>query len=96
MDEQRKHKRINVSMRISFRGMQDRQQMGVVTNISRSGMYVQTGLPVAVGSEFSASLDAPEIGKVISLTGWVRREARNGMAIEFEQIDHAVMATLLP
>lgn len=43
MKEQRAHKRVRVNMKVAYRDRDNTRRMGRVNDLSRGGMYVDTG-----------------------------------------------------
>lgn len=95
MDDQRAHKRVRVNMRIAYRDDDHAYRMGRTCNISRGGMYVETGSKPDVEGYVIASLDVEEFGKVIWVQGRVARKTDSGMAIAFTRTDEKGLGNLL-
>jgi hypothetical protein len=95
MQEQREHKRVRVNMRVSYRDNNRAYRTGRVCNLSRGGMYVNTGNNPDMDGYVIASIDAEEFGKVIWVRGQVVRTADSGMAILFSYKDEKGLGNLL-
>jgi len=94
-DEQRVCKRIKVSMKLAYKNNDNIYKMGMVSNISRSGMYVDTFGHPDVDGYVIASLDVEEFGKVVWVQGHVVRKTSSGMAVAFTRTDDKGLNNLL-
>lgn len=95
MSDKRLHKRVRVNMKVAYRDNDHAYKMGRVYDISRGGMYVQTGNKPEVDGYVLTSLDAEEFGKVLWLQGKVVWKTRTGMAIMFTNTDEKGLNNLL-
>ncbi|MGD0821756.1 MAG: PilZ domain-containing protein [Desulfomonilia bacterium] len=86
-DNQRAYKRVRVNMMFSYRDNDYANRMGRVCNISKGGMFVETGHCPNVDGFVSASLNVEPFGKVIWVIGQVVRKTDSGMAIIFTRKD---------
>jgi hypothetical protein len=93
--EKRNNKRVRVNMKVDYRDDAHTDQMGWVTDISKSGMYVQTGYDPKVKGHLAASLDAEDFGKVIWVEGQVVWKTRTGIAVTFTNADMKGLSNLL-
>ncbi len=88
MEEQRLHKRARVNMKVAYRDNGNAYRIGLVTNISRGGMFIATqSTPDNVDGYLIASLDAEEFGKIIWTQGRVIRKTGSGLAVVFSRMD---------
>jgi hypothetical protein len=94
-DYQRAHKRMRVNMRLAYRDNDYADRIGRVCNISKGGMFVDTGNCPNVDGLVIASLNVEEFGKVIWVRGKVVRKTDSGMAIILIQKDDKGMSNLL-
>jgi hypothetical protein len=92
---QRTHKRVKVNMRLAYRDNDYADRMGRVCNISKGGMYVDTGNCPNVDGLVIASLNVEEFGKVIWIRAQVVRKTDSGMAIALIQKDDKGLNNLL-
>jgi len=95
MSELRTHKRVRVNMKVAYRDNGQAYKMGRVYDISRGGMYIQTGNALEVDGYVIASLDAEAFGKVIWVQGRVIWKTRTGMAIKFTNTDEKGLKNIL-
>jgi hypothetical protein len=95
MKEQRAHKRVRVNMKVAYRDRDNTRRMGRVNDLSRGGMYVDTGYDPEVDGFVMASLDAEEFGKVIYVQGRVVRKTHRGMGVSFTRTDEKGLGNLL-
>jgi ribosomal protein L18 len=95
MAEKRNNKRVRVNMKVDYRDDTHNDKMGLVVDISKSGMYVQTGYAPEVKGYVMASLDAEDFGKVIWVEGCVVWRSRTGMAVTFTNTDAKGLNNLL-
>lgn len=95
MAEKRNNKRVRVNMRVDYRDYTHTDQKGRVIDISKGGMYVQTGYTPEVNGYLMASLDAEDFGKVIWVEGRVAWRTRTGMAVRFTNTDAKGLNNLL-
>jgi Tfp pilus assembly protein PilZ len=82
-------------MKVAYRDNAHAYKMGRVFDISRGGMYVQTGNLPEVDGYVIASIDAEEFGKVIWVHGRIVWKTRTGMAIKFTNTDEKGLSNLL-
>jgi hypothetical protein len=87
MDDPRAHKRVRVNMMFAYRDNDYADRVGRVCNISKGGMFVETGNCPNVDGFVIASLNVEEFGKVIWIRGEVVRKTDSGMAIIFTRKD---------
>jgi hypothetical protein len=95
MSEMRTHKRVRVNMKVAYRDNDHAYKMGRVYDISKGGMYVQTGNSPGVDGYVIASLDAEAFGKVIWVQGRIIWKTRTGMAVKFTNTDEKGLKNLL-
>lgn len=95
MKEKRSHKRVRVNMKVAFRDNDNTRRMARVIDLSRGGMYVDTGYAPEVDGFLIASLDAEEFGKVIHVQGRIVRKSYTGMGIAFTWTDEKGLGNLL-
>lgn len=95
MTEKRSNKRVRVNMKVAFRDDMHAYKMGRVCDISRGGMYVDTGYKPDVEGYIIASLDAEEFGKIIWVQGRVAWKTYTGMGIVFTQLDEKGLDNVL-
>ncbi len=95
MKEHRTHKRVRVNMKVAYRDNDNTRRMGKVSDLSRGGMYVDTGYAPEVEGYLIASLDAEEFGKVIHVQGHVVWKTYTGMGISFTRTDEKGLGNLL-
>lgn len=94
--EQRRCSRKLLRIEARYQDPQKNVRKGMVRNISLSGIYIETGYPLDVGSLVSLSIDAIDLGKVIDVSGRVARvEENRGMGIEFSSKDNRDIRLLL-
>ncbi len=94
-DEKRACKRIKVSMKLAYKNNDNVYKMGSVSNISRSGMYVETFGKPDLDGYMIASLDVEEFGKIVWIQGHVVRKTASGMAVTFTRTDNKGLNNLL-
>jgi hypothetical protein len=94
-EEQRSCKRVRVSMKLAYKNNDNLYKMGTVSNISRSGMYVDTLGKPDVDGYVIASLDVEEFGKIVWVQGRVVRKTSTGMAVAFTRTDDKGLKNLL-
>jgi hypothetical protein len=95
MSENRNNKRVRVNMKVDYRDDAHPDKMGRVIDISKGGMYVQTGYAPEVKGYLMASLDAEDFGKVIWVEGYVAWKNHTGMAVTFTNTDTKGLNNLL-
>lgn len=96
MEEQRIHKRAKVDIRVAYKDNGLAYRMGRVSNISKGGMFIITGVPPDdIDGYIVASLDAEEFGKIIWTQGQVIRKTNTGIAVAFTRIDEKGLDILL-
>ncbi|HVN71773.1 MAG TPA: PilZ domain-containing protein [Desulfomonilia bacterium] len=95
MSEKRTHKRVRVTMKVAYRDNDHTYKMGRVCDISKGGMYVQTGDVPEVDGYLIASLDAEDFGKIIWVQGQVAWKTRSGVGIKFTNTDEKGLNNLL-
>ncbi|HPI92921.1 MAG TPA: PilZ domain-containing protein [Deltaproteobacteria bacterium] len=95
MAEQRAHKRVRVNMKVAYRDNDHVYKMGKVCDLSRGGMYVNTGNTPDCDGFLIASLDAEEFGKVIRVQGQIIWKTHTGMGVAFTQTDEKGLGNLL-
>jgi hypothetical protein len=95
MAENRNNKRVRVDMKVDYRDDTHNDMMGRVIDISKGGMYVQTGNVPEVNGYLMASLDAEDFGKVIWVEGRIAWKTRTGMAVAFTNTDAKGLNNLL-
>ena len=95
MSELRAHKRVRVNMKVAYRDNENAYRMGKVYDISKGGMYIQTGNSLDVDEYVIASLDAEAFGKVIWVQGRIVWKTRTGIAVKFTNIDEKGLKNLL-
>ena len=57
-----------------------------IFDLSTSGAFVQTDLPLKIGSEITLEFLLPNHGKPIKITGEIVRKAEDGIGVEFKII----------
>jgi hypothetical protein len=82
-------------MKVAYRDNDQTYKIGRVYDISKGGMYIQTGNTPNVDGYVIASLDAEAFGKVIWVQGRVMWKTRTGMAISFTHADEKGLKNLL-
>jgi hypothetical protein len=95
MDHHRAHKRVRVNMRVSYIDNNYTRSMGKVWNLSRGGMFINTGSRPDIDGLVIASMNVEEFGKVIWVRGRVVRKTDSGMAIIFTRTDSKGLDNLL-
>lgn len=83
MEERRKFQRFTKMVKVAFTSDEPENRSGTVSDISLGGMYINTRQPEVPGRTITASLDAEDLGKIISVRGRVVRHTETGMAILF-------------
>lgn len=93
MPDRRTDPRNEVVMEVVYSWSREGSEEGRVSNISRSGMFVETARVPEEGTRLSASLNAEHIGKVVWIQGRVIRRTPYGMAVRFTSMDtHGIEA----
>lgn len=87
MVENRNNKRVSVNMKVDYRDNAHADQMGWVIDISKSGMYVQTGFHPEMKGHLVASIDNEDFGKVLWVEGRVVWTDSMGIAVMFTNAD---------
>jgi hypothetical protein len=82
-------------MRVDYRDDAHLDKMGWVLDISKSGMYVQTGYFPEENGHLVASLDDEDFGKVIWVEGRIVWKSRTGIAVTFTNTDSVGLSNLL-
>jgi hypothetical protein len=95
MTENRKHKRARVIMKVYYSYGAHSDRTAKVIDISKGGMYLETGYAPEVEGYLLASLDAEDFGKIIWVQGRIVRKTNIGMGIMFTKIDEAGLNNLL-
>lgn len=95
MIERRVHKRASVSMKINYVDDHKSEKMGYVTDISQSGMYINTGYASVFNDRIQGIIDHENFGKVIWIEGRVVRASDTGMAVSFTSVDVRGLHNLL-
>jgi hypothetical protein len=95
MVEKRNHKRAMVDMKISYSDDTHIDKMGKVTDISKGGMYVETGDDPEVIGDLVGVIDNENFGKVIWVEGRLVRKNMKGMALRFTDTDEKGLDNLL-
>jgi hypothetical protein len=95
MVEKRNHKRAMVDMKISYSDDTHIDKMGKVTDISKGGMYVETGDDPEVIGDLVGVIDNENFGKVIWVEGRLVRKNMTGMALKFTDTDEKGLDNLL-
>lgn len=68
---------------------------GRLMDISSGGMFISTDRILSPDAFLSASIDFADYGHVIWIDGWVVRADRQGMAIEFADMDRQGVRDLI-
>jgi Tfp pilus assembly protein PilZ len=95
MKDLRAHTRIRTNMKVAYRDNERVYTIGRVADLSRGGMYVNTGRPPDIDGFMIASIDAEEFGKVIWVQGRVVWKNYTGMGVEFTRTDEKGLRNLL-
>ncbi|HPC47731.1 MAG TPA: PilZ domain-containing protein [Deltaproteobacteria bacterium] len=95
MTDKRACKRVRVNMKAAFRDNGHALRRGRVLNLSRCGMYLETGHGVLLDGFVTVSLDAEEFGKVIHVHGVVVRKSPTGFGVAFVRADDRGLANVL-
>lgn len=94
--DKRRYSRRLLRIEVRYQGSNGEVLKGTVGNISRGGVYIETGHPLEKGSRLMATLDAHDLGKVIDVPGCVVRvEQGRGMAVEFDDHDDREIGRLI-
>ena len=95
MLEKRTHKRVRVNMKVAYRDYAHAYRIGLVCDISKGGMYMQTRDMPEVDGNMIASLDAEDFGKIILVQGQVVWKTRSGLGIKFTKTDEKGLNNIL-
>lgn len=94
--DKRKYSRRLLRIEVRYEGINGEVLKGTACNISRGGLYIETGHPLEKGSQLRVTLDAHDFGKVIDVSGRVVRvEQGRGMAVEFDDQNHSGIIHLI-
>ncbi len=80
--ENRSYKRFNCSLPVEF-FYGDWSHEGLISNISLSGVFLETNGPFSVGKEVSVGLFSPTLDKRCQMDGVIVRRDLKGIGIEF-------------
>lgn len=94
-DDKRAYKRVQVDMGFAYRDNDYTDRMGRVCNISKGGMFIDTGNLPNVDGFVIASLNVEEFGKVIWIRGQVVRKTDSGIAIRLTRADDKGLNSLM-
>lgn len=98
--DRRVHRRSDLSLwveaSIPYSGNGQYYDMGVSTNVSRGGMYVDTDIPFDEGTYLNANLNLGDSGKPLWVQGRVVRSSGEGVALEFSQAELERLNRVLP
>jgi len=95
MKENRKFRRARVKMKVYYNHDGRTDKTARVIDISKGGMYLETGYAPEVDGYLLASLDAEDLGKIIWVQGRVVRKTRTGVGVMFTKTDEAGLNNLL-
>lgn len=95
MEDKRAYKRVSVRMKAAYRDDGFAVRAGTVLNVSRRGMYLETGSGIQVSGFISASIDAEDFGKVIHVQGLVVRRDYRGVGVVFTNADERGLGNIL-
>lgn len=94
--DKRKYSRRLLRIEVRYEGLNGEVLKGTAGNISRGGVYIETGHPLEKDSRLRVTLDAHDFGKVIDVPGSVVRvEKGRGMAVEFDDQNHSEIRRLI-
>jgi len=91
--ESRSYKRFNCSLPVEFQ-YGDWSHDGLITNISLSGVFLETKGPFSVGKEVQVALFSPTLDKGCNMSGVIIRREAKGMGVEFLPASITKMAIL--
>ena len=91
--EKRSYKRFKCSLPVEF-FYDDWAHDGLISNISLSGVFLETKGPFSVGKEVKVALFSPTLDKGCQISGVIVRREHNGIAIEFSPANINKMAIL--
>jgi hypothetical protein len=83
-DERRNVKRLNLEKDILFRHAQGKPAFGHILNISSSGMYLLTDVPLYDREEIHVNLLGKALGSLAGIDGHIVRRGDNGVAVKFD------------
>jgi hypothetical protein len=87
MDERRANGRTDVKLKAIFRKDDSYVFNTKITNISMSGLFMETSLYMNWGTKVVVDIDAENIGQIIGVYGLVVRNTETGAAVEFTRVD---------
>jgi hypothetical protein len=95
MNERRTSNRIKVGLKALFHEGNTGVFNTKITNISTSGLHMETPQFLRLGTDINIDIDAENIGSIMSVFGHVVRITQSGVAIEFTHTDKPSLDRLL-
>ena len=80
----RKHPRKSTFIDTDFAD-DDRAYKGFIRNISESGLFIETEIPLLVNQELTITFSLPHSESPIRITGKIVRTDSNGIGVEFDK-----------
>ena len=95
MNDRRASNRIKVGLKALFHEGNTGVFNTKITNISTSGLFMETPQFLRLGTDINIDIDAENIGSIMSVLGHVVRITQSGVAIEFTHTDKPSLDRLL-